>query len=431
MNFEGNKVIISDAQSDIIPTKLTAPYSIDSTDPISVETASDFGLFENVGVGTTNKGYVIIGDEVISYTSTSSNQIGGGIVRAISGNSKNYPVGTPVYKYELGGVSLRRINKPHYVSSSNLEFDSYYIDLDMSTNGTDRTVGTSHPKLYLGEQKSAGGRSAKATQNIAYELISPMIQNSTVRGTSLNAQIRTVTGQSIDGSERTFIDKGFESVLLNQTNYLDSQRLICSEANENEFLTTLPNNKSFNMRVLLGTTDSRISPVIDLQRCNAILTTNRINAPITDYANDPRVNTIDEDPNSFQYLSKENRLETPASSIKIILDAHVNVFSDIRAFYAVSNEEKFEPVFTPFPGWNNVNGIGNVIDPALNDGSPYQFVNKSSSLGFTPEDLEYKEYQFEVNNLPDFRLYRIKLVLSSTNQAYPPRFKNLRVIALA
>ena len=78
-----------------------------------------------------------------------------------------------------------------------------------------------------------------------------------------------------------------------------------------------------------------------------------------------------------------------------------------------------------------MNGIGNVIDPALNDGSPYQFVNKSSSLGFTPEDLEYKEYQFEVNNLPDFRLYRIKLVLSSTNQAYPPRFKNLRVIALA
>ena len=55
MNFEGNKVIISDAQSDVIPTKLTSPYSIDSTDPISVETASNFGLFENVGVGTTNK----------------------------------------------------------------------------------------------------------------------------------------------------------------------------------------------------------------------------------------------------------------------------------------------------------------------------------------------------------------------------------------
>lgn len=431
MNFEGNKVIISNVQSDVIPTKLTSPYSIDSTDPISVESASNFGLFENVGVGTTNKGYVIIGDEVISYTSTGANQIGGGIVRAISGNSKNYPVGTPVYKYELGGVSLRRINKQHDISSSNIEFDSYYIDLDMSTNGTDRTVGTSYPKLYLGEQKSAGGKSVKATQNIAYEIISPMIQNTTVRGTSLNAQIRTVTGQSIDGSEQTFIDKGFESVTINQTNYLDSQRLICSEVNENEFLTTLPNNKSFNMRVLLGSTDSRISPVVDLQRSNIILTSNRINAPVTDYANDPRVNTIDEDPSAFQYLSKENRLQTPASSIKIILDAHVNVFSDIRAFYAVSNEEKFDPVFTPFPGWNNINGIGNVIDPSLNDGSPYQFVNKSSSLGFTPEELEYKEYQFEVNNLPDFRLYRIKLVLTSTNQAYPPRFKNLRVIALA
>ena len=247
---------------------------------------------------------MIIGDEVISYTSTSSNQISGGIVRAISGNSKNYPVGTPVYKYELGGVSLRRINKSHYVSSSNLEFDSYYIDLDMSTNGTDRTVEQVILSYILENKSLQVEDQQKQHKNIAYELISPMIQNSTVRGTSLNAQIRTVTGQSIDGSERTFIDKGFESILLNQTNYLDSQRLICSEANENEFLTTLPNNKSFNMRVLLGTTDPRISPVIDLQRCNAILTTNRINAPITDYASDPRVNTIDEDPNSFQYLSK-------------------------------------------------------------------------------------------------------------------------------
>ena len=56
-----------------------------------------------------------IGNEIIEYTSVSGNLIGGNIVRAQSvvgsGPAINYPVGTPVYKYELGGVNLARINK--------------------------------------------------------------------------------------------------------------------------------------------------------------------------------------------------------------------------------------------------------------------------------------------------------------------------------
>jgi len=36
-----------------------------------------------------------------------------------------------------------------------------------------------------------------------------------------------------------------------------------------------------------------------------------------------------------------------------------------------------------------------------------------------------------MDNLEPFRYYRIKLVLSSTNQVYVPRVKDLRVIALA
>ena len=98
--------------------------------------------------------------------------------------------------------------------------------------------------------------------------------------------------------------------------------------------------------MLLGTTNTLVSPQIDLQRCSLETFSNRINSEITDYATDPRVNTLFEDPNACQYISKEVTLENPASSIRIMLDAHVNQVSDIRAFYSVSGDPGFEPIFT-------------------------------------------------------------------------------------
>jgi hypothetical protein len=45
--------------------------------------------------------------------------------------------------------------------------------------------------------------------------------------------------------------------------------------------------------------------------------------------------------------------------------------------------------------------------------------------------LDFKENVFTADELPSFRVYRIKIVATGTNQAYPPRFKELRSIALA
>jgi len=432
-----NYVNISKIESDIIPTKLTLDYNTNSTSPLSVENSGNFGIFENVGIGTTNPGYLLIGDEVISYTSTSANQIGGIITRKIDGTiSRNYLVGTPVYKYELGGVSLRRINKVHYLQNASsaanaITFDSYNLTIDMSSAyGVGRSDGLSFPKLYFNETMTAGGFNALASQNMPYEIITPMIQNTTVRGTTLTGEVRTVSGKSINGTEIPFTDMGYESISINELNYLNSPRVICSYVNELYKLNNLPGNKSFNMRLLLSTTDSRISPVIDLQRCNAILTSNRVNSAIANYATDKRINLISSDPTACQYISKENVLTNASTSIQVIFDAHINVYSDIRVLYAISPEQNFDPIFIPFPGYDNL-FKGQIINPANNNGKPDTNTPVSSSLGFQSATLEFKEYKFTINNLPKFKAYRIKVLLTSTNQAYPPRIKNIKVIALA
>jgi hypothetical protein len=433
MYFEDNLVAISNVQSDIKPTKLSIQLAADSTGSISVDDSSVFGTFENVGVGTTNPGYLLIGDEVIEYTSASGGVIGGDIVRGI--NPTTHSIGSPVYKYELNGVSLRRINKTHDLNdvtiTEPITFDSYHIKLDMSSDGVNRSVGTGFPILYANQTKSTGGYNTRATQNMPFEIITPLVQNLTVQGTSLSAEIRTITGSSISGNEIPFTDVGFEPISINAPNYLDSTRIIASKVNEDNKLSNLPGNKSMNMRLTLGTTNTRLSPVLDTQRISTILTSNRVNSVIENYATDSKVNLIDEDPSAFQYISKENTLENSSSSIKIILDAHINLYSDIRAFYAISENLNFDPIFTPFPGWNNLDQRGQIINFEDSNGLSNNFISPSNSIGFTSPELEYREYVFTVDQLPPFRSYRIKLIMTSTNQVYVPRVRNLRVITLS
>ena len=433
MYFDDNLVTISNAQSDIRPTKLSVQLAADSTVSISVDDSSAFGTFENVGVGTTNPGYLLIGGEVIEYTSASGGVISGNIIRGT--NPTNYPIGSPVYKYELNGVSLKRINKTHNLNdvtiSEPITFDSYHIKLDMSSDGINRSIDSGYPVLYTNQTKSTGGYNIRATQNMPFEIITPLVHNLTVQGTSLSAEARTITGSSISGNEIPFTDIGFEPITINAPNYLDSTRIIASNVNENNKLSNLPGNKSMNMRLTLGTTDSKVSPVIDTQRISTILTSNRVNSVIENYATDARVNTIEGDPSAFQYISKEITLENSASSIKIILDAHINLYSDIRAFYTISENQNFDPIFTPFPGYNNLDQRGEIIDFENSDGLSDKFISPSNSVGFISPELEYREYTFTADQLSQFRSYRIKLVMTSTNHVYVPRVKNLRVITLA
>jgi len=176
------------------------------------------------------------------------------------------------------------------------------------------------------------------------------------------------------------------------------------------------------LRLNLGTTDARVSPVIDTQRMSIIATSNRVNSVITDYVTDSRVNGIDTDPTAFQYLSKEISLENPATSIKVIVDVFKDRDADIRGFFAIADHQNFTPIYEAFPGFNNIDERGQIIDIANNDGSSDTFVSPVE---------DYREHTFTIEELSSFRSYRIKLSLTSTNQANPPRIRNLRVIALA
>ena len=439
MHHEQNVVTLSKVECDQVPTKLTVAYGSDATTAISVGDTSTFGLFENVSVASSNPGYAKIGDEIITYTSSAGGTLSG-ITRG--SNARSYAVGTPIAKYELGGISLLRINRTHNlnrVTTANpLTFDSYNIKLNMGEAGIGRSTNSSFNKLFINSTKSVGGQNIHASQNMPFEIICPQIQNVTVPRTSLTADMRTVSGTSLatgsgKGTDLSFIDQGFESIQLNKTNYLDSPRVIASRVNETSQpgMTELIGNRSLNIQLQLQTQDSRVTPVVDAQRMTAIITTNRVDAPVTNYLTDNRVNTFRDDPTSCLYISKENTLENSATSLKIILSGHINEFADIRAFYAISETENFEPIFVAFPGFDNLNDLGQIISLDKSSGRPDSKVAISGVDGFLAKDLTYREFTFTANDLPSFKSFRVKLDLTSTDQTHVPRVRELRVLALA
>jgi len=160
----------------------------------------------------------------------------------------------------------------------------------------------------------------------------------------------------------------------------------------------------------------------------------RLNSPIglENYAIDDRVDSILNDPHASIYISNTVRLKNPANSLKVLLSAFRPESADFRVLYSLIRPDSGETsqAFELFPGFRNVintfsnDGSGiEVVDVSKNDGRPDTLVTPSTFNNF-------KEYEFTADGLPEFIGYTIKIVMSGTNQAQPPRISELRTIAI-
>lgn len=416
MYGNSNKVKISGVESDVLPVKLTVSYNITSTGPISVESTAIFANFEGSAVDSLNPGYIKIGEEIIKYEGISGNQLTG-ITRGFS----NTPVFTHqpnslVYKYEFNGVSLSKINITHTVSSSvEKGMDYYYISVSISEFNETKFGGGSN--VYASENKNFG----------ALKLNSNFITN--YNKTSVNANIRSITATSADGSEISFVDNGFEPFDVYNNNNFKTLRMVASRVNENEYLnaTQFKSKKSLLLDLNLLTSDSNVSPILNLNQSGLISEIYRINRPILldSYPTDNTVNSNLNDEHAFIHLSKKIELQETATSLKVLLSSYRHYSSDIRVLYKIYKNDvpDEEQIWELFPGYDNLDVNNQIINSANNDGKSDLFVPNSSIN-------EYRDYEFTIDSLPEFTAFAIKVVGSSDNQSYAPLIKDLRCIAL-
>ena len=437
MYASNNKLTLSNIESNIAPTTLSGTL-LSSDTSISVASTANFTTFEGIAVSGSNPGYVKIENEIIKYQSVGVGQLLT-ITRGIDSTLVlDHTVNSMVYKYELSGVSLRRVNTTHDISDTGNDIDNYYIEFNRSNfdsnvvnRGSDGSL-TSAPQISFNSEYTGGGNNVYATENIQYDTITPEIA-SIVPGsvTEISAEIRTISGTSVDGTESSFIDQGYENVEIASPNKLSSTRIICSNINEETYLDGMLRNKSFTAKINLSTSDTNLSPMIFWKNSSINLSSNRLNNPIIDFANDGRVNSLVNDPHAAVYVSNTVRLSQPATALKVIIGAYRPSSADFRVLYSLirPDSSEIEQSFELFPGYtnltvdNNQDGYPDVIDPSKNNGLPDTFVPASL-------DNQFLEYEFNANNLGDFTGYTIKIVMSGTDQSQAPRFKDLRSIAI-
>jgi hypothetical protein len=419
---------------------LSANLSATETTTIGVVSSAEFTTFEGKVVSGSNPGYVIIGDEIIKYTSISGNNLTT-LTRSIDGSeSQSYIIGDPVYKYEFNGVSLRRINKTHNFAETDIEthpitLDSYHIKIDVSDSDFDGVgIGSDRSNdLYFEETVQTGESGTVISSNIPFEAITPNVSHIIPAKTNLVTRVRTFSGRSIGGNESAFNDEGFATISLNSTTYFATPKAVYSEVNEERLINGVPGNRSLTFDFLMSTNDSRVSPVIDTINTSAILTSNLINNPVgietvTSYAFDRNVRSLYDDTHSTVYISKPVRLQLSANSLKVLLTASRNSSNDIRILYQLFRDDSpnDSQSYTLFPGYSNYsvdgNGIKKVTNSSLNDGSEDSFLQQGSQSKFA-------DYEYSVDDLPNFNAFAIKVVMAGTNQATPPVISSLRAIA--
>ena len=393
MHASTNKLRVYNVESDVTPTRLSAVVN-DSTEVIKVADGSAFTTFEGAAVGAANTGYLKIDKEIISYETVSGNDIT--IKSRVIGDSlkSNHAQNTNVYKYEVGGVSLLKINKEHDIDSREKTFNSYYVSL----SNTEKTFDVT---------RAVGGKDVQVTQNIPFEYVNPNFNMINPSGTSISARIKTTSGTSLSGTEASFQDLGYEPITFGKLNRLDTPRIVASKVNESGLLG---GNKSFALEVLMSTTNEDVSPLVDLDTTNIIAVSNLVNDKVEDYETDSRVNIPGFDPNAAIYETRRIDLEFASNSLFVQFDGHRGADANIRLFYKLYRKDG--------------NDANQVYIPFNTTGVPDKTVNPNET------DNGFSEYKFTAENTPQFNGFMIKVVMTSTNQADAPRIKNFRAIAL-
>ena len=146
-----NKVVLNNIKSDRPSSTLTANLIRSETSTISVASTLPFQTFEGIEVNTNTNyiGYVKIGNEVIGYSNVTANGLSiaaSPYGRGVEGIPIIHDIGDTVEKYELNGVSLRRIciDSGKQISSNDIGLDHYHIGFDSTmepNRSADATFG--------------------------------------------------------------------------------------------------------------------------------------------------------------------------------------------------------------------------------------------------------------------------------------------------
>ena len=409
MYSSNNNVTISGVSSGITTTlngAITGTGTGASND-ITIDANSEF-VVDAGGTNITIK----IDDEIIIGTLQSSTVIRPTTRGADGTTAATHSDGATVELYQLNGIPLDQINKTH-TALANILVDSYTVSTSVAANAT----------------SNQGGSAVVVTENAMMDggkILLPVVQ---FPDTGITSSIRSTSATSPNGSESSFNLQGAsfaKGITLGENFFFDRPRMIASTINETNEIS---GSKSFFLDVNLSTSNDNLSPIIDLDRKSVVAFTNKLNK--IDSASDMGVTALQGDfvasdqpsgdNNTAIYITRRSALETPATGLKVILDARRFASSEIKVMFKILRSD----------------------DSSDFDEIGYQFFNTTgttdSVVNASLSEDDFKEYQYTAGRksdgtgdpLEEFIAFSIKIIMQGTNTSEPPLIKDLRAIALA
>jgi len=298
------------------------------------------------------------------------------------------------------GIDAALINRT-YTSISNVTLDSY----DITTAGTATATG------------DIGGATVTATENRLIDVACLNLGVMTVPGTTINYDIRTTSGASIDAPANTQTEfqllpvSSAISVVPGDNIYFTAPQMVASTINATSEMNS--EGKSLFLNLTLITTNTKLSPVLDIKRVSMVATQNRLNSPEAGDPNFVADTAATGTSSAAVYCTRPITLENESTALEVRLTQNVRASSSVEVYYRITGAEEVR----------NINDLAWV--PFNGDGS--------EDISVTPaeNDRTFKEYKYSDTGLNTFTAFQIKIVMKGTNSSYPPIIRDLRGIALA
>jgi hypothetical protein len=316
----------------------------------------------------------------------------------------------------LGGIPVDCLHQ-NFNSVEHIDIDSFNINLTQRL-----TYWEGNGKLRDGwtalDSTQGGGTNVKCTHNLYYDLIHTVLPsvvppNTEIRVTAQTTAMKSPEGYIATGESSYDLRAVGRPITLNDNNYMPSPCIVASRKNEvNEMAT----KRSLSIRVQMVTYSPNVSPVLDLDSPGVILNMNRINKVDTSSDVASGVTYVpstepEGDNNAMVYITRKVNLENPATSIKVLADNFRPDGAELEFMYKiVRNDEETPPDEIGFEYFNTT-GVDDDETPA--------------------DGRNFKEYEYTVEDLPEFSSFMIKIVGKSENTCKVPLVSSLRVMALA
>ena len=366
----------------------------------------------------SNLYFIKIDDEIMTYTTISTNAVSG-LSRGIGSTvAATHADGATVQLYQANKVPFTEINKTH-TAIANIEIDSYTVSLD-TTPVTDGAGGTAE----------FGSTAITATENAMMDYLQTIVGALEFNHVNIASKAITTSATSPGGTQTSFTTGRNNKTAvpdiifpLNDNYKFDFPHMIASSINETNELSSL---RSYQTELTLSSVTSSLSPVIDLERSTIIAVSNRLNNvdsssdvyPTTDFVPSE---LPDGDQNAAIYITKQVTLESRATSLKVLFAAHRPATNDIKVMFKILGvDESIDFQSLGFRFFNTDGSADVAVPPSanINDFNDYTY-----SAGVTDDGIG--------TPLQEFISFQIKIILQGTNTSEPPRLKDLRILALA